>query len=98
MATDKPMNTKNVDALAAIVLAMAEEFGSDLDGLEWDAPAQQRIAAWLADQGVLVPAALTLDDCDAIDRASHDPYDGALLEAEMRAALERVARSSVEER
>jgi hypothetical protein len=50
------VNERNVAALAAVVLEMAQEFGTTLDGIEWDQDGQRRVAEWLDARGVSAPS------------------------------------------
>lgn len=87
------MNQRNVDVLRAIVLEMAEEFTTALDGLEYDQQTIERVAVWLADR-VLVPAVFDVD-FKGQTWAPCPLCGDALLPSEVegfRAKLARVAR------
>lgn len=85
------MNERNLAALEGIVLAMAEEFGTTLDGLEWDAKGRERVAEWLSHR-VLVPSAVTDDDVNYMAMCCNSFPERPKYEDNFRAGLERIAK------
>lgn len=93
------MNQRNVDALTAILKEPIDLSDGPPGRPVLDAKKASFIARWLAYRGVLVPSALTDDECRKAGGAMMDGYecefteDGAI---EMRAELERIAKGEIE--
>jgi hypothetical protein len=88
------MNERNVAALASLLteyIKGVDEFRAKASYVPTTAEQEGRMAAEfvIARGGVLVPSALTDDDCDYIGATQ---YEDARDTVEMRAVLERVAR------
>jgi hypothetical protein len=81
-------NLSNIQALGELLLRVAPT----CNGQRLNAAEAGWLAAALANLGVLVPSALTDADCATVREASTERYEGFLIEAEMRAALERIAK------
>ena len=103
--TDTVSNQANVDALHRVLEDLRQpSYDRPITGeaatlsqfLSGDVEALHLLASALAEQGVLVPSALTDDDCD---RAALDLETSRLLDEihlhdsdDMRAELERIAK------
>lgn len=85
------MNELNVEALAEALEPLLRDAT-----LPWGTMSgkllAKALAKRLASQGVLVPGALTNEECSTVERESHEDYEGFLLEDEFRCALERIAK------